>query len=104
MQGEGVITIFSKTSDLFSICCISYVKVQYVIRINEYSDISTILIYFSHFCVFQDFATQAKVAVQKLIQRVGFFGILACASVSKKKSHLIFSSSQIFVIIVIMTV
>ncbi|XP_070699248.1 vacuole membrane protein 1-like isoform X2 [Pempheris klunzingeri] len=29
----------------------------------------------------QDFATQAKVAVQKFIQRVGFFGILACASI-----------------------
>uniref|UniRef100_A0A671V122 Vacuole membrane protein 1 n=1 Tax=Sparus aurata TaxID=8175 RepID=A0A671V122_SPAAU len=29
----------------------------------------------------QDFATRAKVAVQKLIQRVGFFGILACASI-----------------------
>ncbi|XP_059207522.1 vacuole membrane protein 1-like isoform X4 [Centropristis striata] len=29
----------------------------------------------------QDFGTRAKVAVQKLIQRVGFFGILACASI-----------------------
>nr|XP_046267784.1 vacuole membrane protein 1-like isoform X6 [Scatophagus argus] len=29
----------------------------------------------------QDIATRAKVAVQKLIQRVGFFGILACASI-----------------------
>ncbi|XP_031712766.1 vacuole membrane protein 1-like isoform X2 [Anarrhichthys ocellatus] len=29
----------------------------------------------------QDFATRAKVAVQQLIQRVGFFGILACASI-----------------------
>uniref|UniRef100_A0A667YHS7 Vacuole membrane protein 1 n=1 Tax=Myripristis murdjan TaxID=586833 RepID=A0A667YHS7_9TELE len=29
----------------------------------------------------QDFATKAKLAVQKLIQRVGFFGILACASI-----------------------
>ncbi|XP_078142862.1 vacuole membrane protein 1-like isoform X1 [Centroberyx gerrardi] len=29
----------------------------------------------------QDFATRAKLAVQKLIQRVGFFGILACASI-----------------------
>ncbi|XP_034406159.1 vacuole membrane protein 1-like isoform X2 [Cyclopterus lumpus] len=29
----------------------------------------------------QDFATRAKVAVQKLIQRVGFLGILACASI-----------------------
>ncbi|XP_042355703.1 vacuole membrane protein 1-like isoform X2 [Plectropomus leopardus] len=28
-----------------------------------------------------DFATRAKVAVQKLIHRVGFFGILACASI-----------------------
>lgn len=33
--------------------------------------------------LFQDFATRAKVMVQKLIQRVGFFGILACASVSQ---------------------
>ncbi|XP_022601627.1 vacuole membrane protein 1 isoform X2 [Seriola dumerili] len=29
----------------------------------------------------QDFATRAKVAVQKLIQKVGFLGILACASI-----------------------
>ncbi|XP_053187631.1 vacuole membrane protein 1-like isoform X1 [Scomber japonicus] len=29
----------------------------------------------------QDFATQAKVAVQRLIQKIGFFGILACASI-----------------------
>ncbi|KAK2828826.1 hypothetical protein Q5P01_019860 [Channa striata] len=29
----------------------------------------------------QDFATRANVAVQKLIQKVGFFGILACASI-----------------------
>ncbi|XP_037604325.1 vacuole membrane protein 1-like isoform X2 [Sebastes umbrosus] len=29
----------------------------------------------------QDFASRAKVAVQKLIQRVGFFGILVCASI-----------------------
>uniref|UniRef100_A0A672ZG03 Vacuole membrane protein 1 n=1 Tax=Sphaeramia orbicularis TaxID=375764 RepID=A0A672ZG03_9TELE len=29
----------------------------------------------------QDFATRAKVGVQKLIQKVGFFGILACASI-----------------------
>uniref|UniRef100_A0A3P9L0Z1 Vacuole membrane protein 1 n=2 Tax=Oryzias latipes TaxID=8090 RepID=A0A3P9L0Z1_ORYLA len=29
----------------------------------------------------QDFASQAKAAVQRLIQKVGFFGILACASI-----------------------
>ncbi|XP_043910832.1 vacuole membrane protein 1 [Protopterus annectens] len=29
----------------------------------------------------QDFATRAKLAVQNLIQKVGFFGILACASI-----------------------
>ncbi|XP_029526963.1 vacuole membrane protein 1-like isoform X1 [Oncorhynchus nerka] len=29
----------------------------------------------------QDFATRAKLAVQKMVQRVGFFGILACASI-----------------------
>ncbi|XP_041657953.1 vacuole membrane protein 1-like isoform X2 [Cheilinus undulatus] len=29
----------------------------------------------------QDFATRAKIAVQKLIQKVGFLGILACASI-----------------------
>uniref|UniRef100_A0A3B3YLG3 Vacuole membrane protein 1 n=1 Tax=Poecilia mexicana TaxID=48701 RepID=A0A3B3YLG3_9TELE len=29
----------------------------------------------------QDFGSRAKVAVQKLIQKVGFFGILACASI-----------------------
>lgn len=38
--------------------------------------------FFSTSDILQDFATRAKVAVQKLIQRVGFFGILACASVS----------------------
>lgn len=30
----------------------------------------------------QDFATRAKLAVQNMVQRVGFLGILACASVS----------------------
>ncbi|XP_036416912.1 vacuole membrane protein 1-like [Colossoma macropomum] len=29
----------------------------------------------------QDFATRVKLAVQKMVQRVGFFGILACASI-----------------------
>ncbi|XP_023688805.1 vacuole membrane protein 1 isoform X1 [Paramormyrops kingsleyae] len=29
----------------------------------------------------QDFATRAKLAVQKMVQKVGFFGILACASI-----------------------
>ncbi|XP_006640919.1 vacuole membrane protein 1 [Lepisosteus oculatus] len=29
----------------------------------------------------QDFATRAKLAVQNMIQKVGFFGILACASI-----------------------
>ncbi|MBN3308338.1 vacuole membrane protein 1 [Amia ocellicauda] len=29
----------------------------------------------------QDFATRAKVAVQNMVQKVGFFGILACASI-----------------------
>uniref|UniRef100_A0AAX7TK28 Vacuole membrane protein 1 n=1 Tax=Astatotilapia calliptera TaxID=8154 RepID=A0AAX7TK28_ASTCA len=29
----------------------------------------------------QDFSSRAKVGVQKLIQKVGFFGILACASI-----------------------
>ncbi|XP_064425050.1 vacuole membrane protein 1 isoform X3 [Latimeria chalumnae] len=29
----------------------------------------------------QDFATRAKLAVQNLVQKVGFFGILACASI-----------------------
>ncbi|XP_018610753.1 vacuole membrane protein 1 isoform X1 [Scleropages formosus] len=29
----------------------------------------------------QDFATKAKLAVQKMVQKVGFFGILACASI-----------------------
>uniref|UniRef100_A0AAY4CC74 Vacuole membrane protein 1 n=1 Tax=Denticeps clupeoides TaxID=299321 RepID=A0AAY4CC74_9TELE len=29
----------------------------------------------------QDFATRAKLAVQKMVRRVGFFGILACASI-----------------------
>lgn len=30
----------------------------------------------------QDFVTRAKLAVQHIVQKVGFFGILACASVS----------------------
>lgn len=30
----------------------------------------------------QDFASRAKLGVQHLVQKVGFFGILACASVS----------------------
>lgn len=34
------------------------------------------------FSCLQDFASRAKVAVQNLVQKVGFFGILACASVS----------------------
>ncbi|KAG7471297.1 hypothetical protein MATL_G00123020 [Megalops atlanticus] len=29
----------------------------------------------------QDFATRAKLAIQNMVQRVGFFGILACASI-----------------------
>uniref|UniRef100_A0A7N9CR28 Vacuole membrane protein 1 n=1 Tax=Macaca fascicularis TaxID=9541 RepID=A0A7N9CR28_MACFA len=29
----------------------------------------------------QDFASRAKLAVQNLVQKVGFFGILACASI-----------------------
>lgn len=34
------------------------------------------------FSCLQDFASRAKLAVQNLVQKVGFFGILACASVS----------------------
>uniref|UniRef100_A0AAQ4RPW8 Uncharacterized protein n=1 Tax=Gasterosteus aculeatus aculeatus TaxID=481459 RepID=A0AAQ4RPW8_GASAC len=34
-----------------------------------------------------DFVNRGKVAVQKLIQRVGFFGILACASFHKFQIH-----------------
>jgi len=34
------------------------------------------------FSSLQDFASRAKLAVQNLVQKVGFFGILACASVS----------------------
>lgn len=30
----------------------------------------------------QDFVTRAKLGVQHMVQKVGFFGILACASVS----------------------
>ncbi|MGH0159427.1 UNVERIFIED_CONTAM: hypothetical protein FKN15_037341 [Acipenser sinensis] len=29
----------------------------------------------------QDFASRAKLAVQNMVQKVGFFGILACASI-----------------------
>lgn len=31
----------------------------------------------------QDFVTRAKLGVQHMVQKVGFFGILACASVSR---------------------
>ncbi|KAJ6653705.1 hypothetical protein lerEdw1_008831 [Lerista edwardsae] len=31
--------------------------------------------------ILRDFATRAKLAVQNLVQKVGFFGILACASI-----------------------
>lgn len=38
--------------------------------------------------VLQDFVTRAKLGVQHMVQKVGFFGILACASVSRKFSGL----------------
>lgn len=37
----------------------------------------------------QDFVTRAKLGVQHMVQKVGFFGILACASV-RFSSFLIF--------------
>lgn len=38
--------------------------------------------------VLQDFVTRAKLGVQHMVQKVGFFGILACASVSRRFSGL----------------
>ena len=35
----------------------------------------------------QDVMTRAKRAVHRLVQRVGFFGILLCASVSDHMKH-----------------
>uniref|UniRef100_A0A8C9NA75 Vacuole membrane protein 1 n=1 Tax=Serinus canaria TaxID=9135 RepID=A0A8C9NA75_SERCA len=45
---------------------------------EEYQEFEEML---EHAETAQDFASRAKVAVQNLVQRVGFFGILACASI-----------------------
>ncbi|RMC10639.1 hypothetical protein DUI87_12350 [Hirundo rustica rustica] len=44
---------------------------------EEYQEFEEML---EHAETAQDFASRAKVAVQNLVQKVGFFGILACAS------------------------
>ncbi|XP_045840200.1 vacuole membrane protein 1 isoform X2 [Meles meles] len=44
---------------------------------EEYQEFEEML---EHAETAQDFATRAKLAVQNLVQKVGFFGILACAS------------------------
>ncbi|ELK25261.1 Vacuole membrane protein 1 [Myotis davidii] len=46
---------------------------------EEYQEFEEML---EHAEAAQDFASRAKLAVQNLVQKVGFFGILACASVS----------------------
>ncbi|NXX12846.1 VMP1 protein, partial [Podargus strigoides] len=45
---------------------------------EEYQEFEEML---EHAETAQDFASRAKVAVQNLVQKVGFFGILACASI-----------------------
>uniref|UniRef100_A0A8I6AJA5 Vacuole membrane protein 1 n=1 Tax=Rattus norvegicus TaxID=10116 RepID=A0A8I6AJA5_RAT len=45
---------------------------------EEYQEFEEML---EHAETAQDFASRAKLAVQKLVQKVGFFGILACASI-----------------------
>ncbi|VFV25495.1 transmembrane protein 49 [Lynx pardinus] len=45
---------------------------------EEYQDFEEML---EHAETAQDFASRAKLAVQNLVQKVGFFGILACASI-----------------------
>ncbi|NWZ16017.1 VMP1 protein, partial [Agelaius phoeniceus] len=49
---------------------------------EEYQEFEEML---EHAETAQDFASRAKVAVQNLVQKVGFFGILACASVSSPR-------------------
>lgn len=46
--------------------------------------------------ILQDFVTRAKLGVQHMVQKVGFFGILACASVSRKFSGLFLNYFIIF--------
>lgn len=49
-----------------------------------------------NFCpFFQGFLERAKIGVHNLVQRVGFFGILACASVSFEKHYNLFISTLI---------
>jgi len=45
---------------------------------DEYQEFEEML---EHAETAQDFASRAKLAVQNLVQKVGFFGILACASI-----------------------
>ncbi|XP_053223037.1 vacuole membrane protein 1 isoform X2 [Podarcis raffonei] len=45
---------------------------------EEYQEFEEML---EHAQTAQDFASRAKLAVQNLVQKVGFFGILACASI-----------------------
>uniref|UniRef100_A0A8C3WX05 Vacuole membrane protein 1 n=1 Tax=Catagonus wagneri TaxID=51154 RepID=A0A8C3WX05_9CETA len=45
---------------------------------EEYQEFEEML---EHAQAAQDFASRAKLAVQNLVQKVGFFGILACASI-----------------------
>ncbi|NXY58474.1 VMP1 protein, partial [Callaeas wilsoni] len=45
---------------------------------EEYQEFEEML---EHAETAQDFASRAKLAVQNLVQKVGFFGILACASI-----------------------
>ena len=47
----------------------------------------------------RSFTTQAKLAMKKLVQRIGFLGILLCASVSDLEN---IKQNQIFIILVIL--
>lgn len=49
----------------------------------------------------QDFVTRAKLGVQHMVQKVGFFGILACASVSTNVYSFAFITHFTFIITVI---
>uniref|UniRef100_A0A3Q3EJ88 Vacuole membrane protein 1 n=1 Tax=Kryptolebias marmoratus TaxID=37003 RepID=A0A3Q3EJ88_KRYMA len=51
----------------------------------------------------QNFVSRAKVAVQKLIQRVGFFGILACVSIPNPQFDLAVIKMHIQKLLVIIT-
>lgn len=62
---------FSLANTVFYFIRQLYVKIKFVNTFKSF------LTYF-----FQSFYDRAKIGVEKLVERVGFLGILACASVS----------------------